>query len=84
MKQKTTEELILDTLERFNLDNVSIKYEKREIDDYHTLLWFIVSAEINQENKKLKLKCLKTFFTKRMFVISKTNTSCIMSKIAFT
>jgi len=50
MINKTTEELILDFCERYDAFDFSVEIDRRKIDDDHSLLWFIVTAEITKEN----------------------------------
>jgi hypothetical protein len=49
MTTKTTEELIVDFVDRFDAFDIAIEVEKRQIDGIHTMLWFIITAMITKE-----------------------------------
>ena len=52
MKLKTTEELILDFIERYDAFDFKIEIEHRDIDGIYKMLWFTVTAEITNNDPK--------------------------------
>lgn len=49
MKSKSVEELTIDLLDRFDINSINIKSEKRNIKDNDFMSWFIISCEKDSE-----------------------------------